>query len=70
MIDRLTDLNIPMSIATSSNHEIVEAKKRVHPSIFDKVNKVVCGDDPEVVSGKPDPDIFLLAGDSMCEITS
>jgi beta-phosphoglucomutase-like phosphatase (HAD superfamily) len=62
LIDRLLELNLPLAIATSSSAKIVAVKRRAHPGVFDRVAVLVCGDDAEVASGKPSPDIFLLAG--------
>jgi hypothetical protein len=50
-----------MGIATSSRAASVDKKRSAHPRIFDAMEVVVCGDDPEVFSGKPAPDIYLVA---------
>lgn len=62
LIERLSELGVPLAIATSSNSKIVEVKKRAHPEIFEKISVIVCGNDAEVEKGKPEPDIFLAAG--------
>ena len=50
-----------MAIATSSNHHSVAVKRTYHTWLFDQMDHVICGDDPELVAGKPSPDIYLLA---------
>ena len=53
---------IPMAIATSSTYNSVEKKKKFHSELFARMKFVVCGDDDRVKSGKPSPDLYLLAG--------
>ena len=51
-----------IAIATSSQKEAVETKKKHHMNtIFKHMNLIVTGDDPELNRGKPAPDIYLLA---------
>ena len=59
-VDLLHATGVPMAIATSSTSAGVSKKRHRHGDLFDKVAIVVCGDDPEVVLGKPAPDLFLI----------
>ncbi|TYZ58362.1 hypothetical protein PybrP1_000834 [[Pythium] brassicae (nom. inval.)] len=52
---------VPLALATSSSTHAVAAKRAAHPELFAYFAVVVCGDDPLVARGKPEPDIFLLA---------
>ena len=61
IISELSRRGIPMAIATSSRSGSVQKKKEVHPVIFQHMKEVVCGDDDQVKSGKPAPDIYLVA---------
>lgn len=65
LIERLWVLGIPLAIATSSSQKVVALKRAACPEIFEKVSVIVCGDDPDVLHGKPKPDIFLVAGKSL-----
>ena len=54
--------NMKLAIATSSQKEAVDTKKKRHmETIFQHMNFIVTGDDPELSRGKPAPDIYLLA---------
>ena len=62
LVDHLSDHNVPVAIATSSRQSNSKLKMSGHPDIFNKFHHKVFGsDDPEVVRGKPNPDIFLVA---------
>lgn len=53
--------NVPMALATSSGKESAEIKMGNHPELFSLFNHKVMGStDPEVLHGKPAPDIFLI----------
>eukprot|EP00903_Cladosiphon_okamuranus_P018820 g17311.t1 len=58
---RLKDIGVPQAIATSSSKEAVRIKRQNHAELFGRMECVVTGDDPEVVQGKPAPDIYLAA---------
>lgn len=54
--------NIPFCLATSSSREMARIKMSGHPELFKLFTHYVMGStDPEVVHGKPAPDIFLIA---------
>lgn len=62
MLQHLKQNNIPIALATSSNKENFELKTQRWKNIFDLFNhKVLGGSDPDVINGKPAPDIFLIA---------
>lgn len=51
-----------MALATSSGRETYELKTSHWRDLFELFHhKVIGGSDPEVVHGKPEPDIFLTA---------
>lgn len=56
---------IPQAVATSSDRYYFDLKITRHREWFSIFQCVVLGDDPEIKSGKPAPDIFLLAADRM-----
>ncbi|MGF1535399.1 MAG: HAD-IA family hydrolase [Elainellaceae cyanobacterium] len=60
LVKHLHHHGIPQAIATSSARQHFELKIKHHPwfSLFDQV---VTGEDPDLETGKPAPDIFLLA---------
>ena len=57
----LHSMGVKMAIATSSRATAVAMKRAKHEDLFSRMSLVVCGDDPEVRSGKPSPDIYLAA---------
>lgn len=60
LLERCQGAGIPMAVATSSSRGAVSWKQSFHPWL-EAVAVQVCGDDPEVASGKPAPDLFLVA---------
>ena len=61
LIRELNAMDIPMALATSSYRDLYELKIQQHRDWFNLFDSVVTGDDPEVGSAKPAPDIFLTA---------
>ena len=63
VVKRLKDSGIEMAVATSSLREAMEVKMAAQPDLFGRFahSCIVTGDDPAVVRGKPNPDIFLEA---------
>jgi len=61
LIRHLDANNIPIAVATSSNRDLYALKTMNHMNWFRLFNTVVTGDDPEIINGKPAPDIFLVA---------
>jgi len=56
---------IPQIIATSSARRSFALKTRHMQDWFALFDSVICGDEPAVKHGKPAPDIFLLAAQSL-----
>jgi beta-phosphoglucomutase-like phosphatase (HAD superfamily) len=43
----------------------VDIKRETNPELFALVDAVVCGDDPRIKAGKPEPYIFLAAAEEL-----
>lgn len=61
LVEGLRKACVPMAIATSSRADSVKKKRSKHEKIFESIQEIVTGDDPNVVNGKPAPDIYLEA---------
>jgi beta-phosphoglucomutase-like phosphatase (HAD superfamily) len=55
----LFELRVPQAIATSSDAQAVDEKRKPHAALFSRMHCVVTGDTVE--RGKPSPDILLKA---------
>ncbi|WP_309400166.1 HAD family hydrolase [Cerasicoccus maritimus] len=58
MFDYIESLGFPMTVATSTHHELAMIKLRV-VGLLDRVVGIVSGD--QVAKGKPEPDIYQAA---------
>lgn len=61
LTSKLESMGVKLAIATSSRAAAVEIKRIKHVSMFGRMSHIICGDDPEVLNGKPAPDIYLIA---------
>ena len=64
LIRRCQSLGIPMALATSSSRDAVRLKAGPHPWLA-LIKTRVHGDDPQLLAGKPAPDVFLLAAERL-----
>jgi pseudouridine-5'-monophosphatase len=60
LVRRCRHLGLPMALATSSSREAVALKAAPHPWLR-LIEVRVHGDDPELLVGKPSPEVYLLA---------
>ena len=60
LVLRCHELEVPMALATSSSREAVALKAAPHPWLA-LIETRVHGDDPELLAGKPAPDVYRLA---------
>jgi pseudouridine-5'-monophosphatase len=56
---------IPIAVATSTDARLFAVKTGHHQEWFAIFDAIVCGDDARVARGKPAPDIFLAAAESL-----
>lgn len=56
---------MPQAVATSTGRRLFDLKTQRHGAWFAVFAKVILGDDPRILHGKPAPDIFLLAADDL-----
>lgn len=61
LTSKLESMGVKLAIATSSRAAAVDVKRIKHQSMFGRMSHIICGDDPEVLNGKPAPDIYLIA---------
>ena len=65
LIQSLSEKNVPIAVATSSNQHHFELKTRNHQSWFKHFDAVVTSNHTEVKHAKPAPDIFLIAAKTL-----
>ena len=59
LIRHLHARGVPMAVATSSSKKMFQLKtSSKHSEIFSLFSHIVTGDDPEVTSAKPSPEIY------------
>lgn len=56
---------VSQAVATSSERRLFLLKTGRHAAWFSLFDAVVCGGDPRIGTGKPAPDIFLLAAEEL-----
>lgn len=62
LLRHLKKNNVPIALATSSPKDLYDIKSVNHSELFELFDHKVYGSsDPEVVNGKPSPDIFIVA---------
>ena len=61
LVQALAAARVPLAIATSSRAASVKQKRCKHEKMFQSFQEIVTGDDPNVLNGKPAPDIYLEA---------
>lgn len=64
VVEQLSHRGTRLAIATSSRRASVEVKMSRFPSLFAAFEVIVCGDEVKTGRGKPEPDIYLLAGEA------
>ncbi|KAF9435360.1 glutathione synthase [Entomortierella beljakovae] len=67
LIKHLKAHNIPIAVATSSYRRNFELKSTNNQALFSLFDVIVCGDDPAIALGKPNPDIFYVARDRLAK---
>lgn len=65
LTESLFKRGVPTGIATSSDRICAEKKLAKFPNLRKNIKVLVCGDDKEVLNGKPSPDIFIRAAELM-----
>ncbi|KAG0225971.1 glutathione synthase [Actinomortierella wolfii] len=65
LIKHLKESKIPIAVATSSFKKNFELKSQNNQDLFSLFDVIVCGDDPAIKRGKPNPDIFYVARDRL-----
>ncbi|KAG0348689.1 glutathione synthase [Podila humilis] len=68
LIKHLKAHKIPIAVATSSYHKNFVLKSSNNQELFSLFDVIVCGDDPAIKNGKPNPDIFFVARDRLAEL--
>ncbi|KAF9572498.1 glutathione synthase, partial [Lunasporangiospora selenospora] len=67
LVKHLKEKNIPIAVATSSYRKNFNLKSMNNQPLFTLFDVIVCGDDPAIKNGKPNPDIFYVARDRLSE---
>ncbi|KAJ3339256.1 hypothetical protein HDU93_008464 [Gonapodya sp. JEL0774] len=62
LVQHLKESGVPIAVATSSHRNAFRIKSKNNPLLFECFgDHITVGDDPEIKSGKPSPDIFFAA---------
>ncbi|KAG0330404.1 glutathione synthase [Dissophora globulifera] len=67
LIKHLKEAKVPIAVATSSYRKNFELKSMNNQDLFSLFDVIVCGDDPAIKHGKPNPDIFYVARDRLAQ---
>ncbi|KAF9916084.1 hypothetical protein BX616_004653 [Lobosporangium transversale] len=65
LIKHLKESKVPIAVATSSYRKNFDLKSMNNQELFTLFDVIVCGDDPAIHHGKPNPDIFFVAKDRL-----
>ena len=68
LVHHLARHQIPIAVASSSSTSSFKLKTVQRSGLFSLFDAIVLGDDERVKNGKPAPDIFLTAADSLGEL--
>lgn len=61
ILQKLSSMNLPLALATSSHLNVMKIKTQLHEELFQVFSVIITGDHSAVKHGKPAPDIFLEA---------
>ncbi|KAG0054338.1 glutathione synthase [Gryganskiella cystojenkinii] len=67
LVKHLKAKGVPIAVATSSYRKNFDLKATNNQHLFSLFDVIVCGDDPAILHGKPNPDIFFVARDRLAE---
>ncbi|KAJ3280454.1 Pseudouridine-5'-phosphatase [Rhizoclosmatium sp. JEL0117] len=65
LVQHLKESGVPIAVATSSHRKMFDVKSSNNQEFFAQFDSITCGDDSHIKNGKPAPDIFLAAAESL-----